>query len=247
MKRARVRLRGAREKSDMAFCGMPGGLAEDTMEGPLGREILGRNLRSPRVAELVSGMCHGNGCRHETIRLHAISCTKTGWSSLTRNWVLHQALTLSLRESKVQFVAEYTWPFRERASGQNGRLNPLRTDITSEAEALFSNHPRSKNKALLLDITVVNPCAGSNLGNAARHVGKHLADAVEWKKNKYRSSFPATYSLIPLAISTCGGVGSDVHTLMKELAIRRVEHRAETRSNEAQHLGEGTEVAHFWR
>ena len=77
-------------------------------------------------------------------------------------------------------MVEDTWPFRQRASAQNGRLNPLRMDIAKEA-ALFENHPRLKNKALLLVITIVNPCAGSNLGNAARHVGKHLADAVERK------------------------------------------------------------------
>ena len=61
---------------------------------------------------------------------------------------------------------------RERTSRQNSRLNPLRMDITMEAEALFDNHPRLKNKVLLLDITIGNPCAASNLGNAARHVGK---------------------------------------------------------------------------
>ena len=120
-----------------------------------------------------------------------------------------------------------------RASGQNGRRNPLRKDITTEA--------------LLLDITIVNPCAGSNLGNAARHVEKHLADAVERKKNKYRGSFPATYSLLPLAMSTCGDVGSDVHALIKELAIRREQHTSETHSNESQHLAEGTEVARLRR
>ena len=91
------------------------------------------------------------------------------------------------------------------------------------------------------------PCAGSNLGNAARHVGKHLADAVERKKNKYRGSFPATYSLLPLAMSTCGDVGSDVHALIKELAIRRAQHRSETYSHESQHLAEGTEVARLRR
>ena len=157
--------------------------------------------------------------------------------------MLHQALAPSLRESKVQFVVEDTWPFREIASGQNGRLNPLRMAITTEAGALSDNHPRLKNKALLLDITIVNPCAGSNLVNLARHVGKHLADAVERKKNKYRGSFSATYFLLPLAMSTCGEVGSDVHDLIKELAIRRVEHRSETHSNESQYLVEGTEVA----
>ena len=121
-------------------------------------------------------------------------------------------------------------------------------DITTEAGALFDNHPRLKNKALLLDITIVNPCAGSNLGSAARHVGKHLADAVERKKNKYQGSFPATYSLLPLAMSTCGEVGSDVHALIKKLAIRQVEHRSETHSRESQHLADGMEVARRrWR
>ena len=191
-KRVMVRFRGAREKGDMAFVECLGFLQEDTMEGPLWSETLGRSLGSHDATELVGGMCHDNGCRQETTRLHAISCTKTEWSSFTHNRVLHQALARSLRESKVPFVVEDTWPFRQRARGQNGRLNPLRMDITTEARELFDKHPRLKNKALLLDITIVNPCAGSNLGNVARHVGKHLADAVERKKNKYRGSFPAT-------------------------------------------------------
>ena len=177
------------------------------MEGPLWREALGRSLGSHDATELVGGMCYGSGCRQETTRLHAISCTKTGWSSLTHNRVLHPALARSLRERNVQFVVEDTWPFQERASEQNGRLNPLRMDITTEAGALFDSHPRLKNKALLFDITIVNPCAGSNLGNGARHVGTHLADAVERNKNKYRGSFPATYSLLPLAVSTCDEIG----------------------------------------
>ena len=148
---------------------------------------------------------------------------------------------------KSRDVVEDTWPFRQRVSEENGRLNPLRMDITTEAGALFDNHPRHKNKALLHDITIVNPCAGSNMRNAVRHVGKHLADAVERKKNKYRGSFPATYSLLPLAMSTCGDVGSDVHALIKELPIRRVQHRSETYSNDSQHLAEGTEVARLRR
>ena len=39
-----------------------------------------------------------------------------------------------------------------------------------------------------------------------------------------------------------------MHALIKELAIRRVEHRSETHSNESQHLVERTEVARLrWR
>ena len=113
--------------------------------------------------------------------------------------MVHHALARFLRESKVQFIAEEIWPFRAKASGQNSRLNPQRMGVTTEAGAFFNNHPQRKNKVLLLGIAIVNPCVSSNLKNAARHTGKHLADAVERKKNKNRGSFllptPSFFSL----------------------------------------------------
>ena len=48
-------------------------------------------------------------------------------------------------------------------------------------------------------------------------------------------------------MSTCGEVGSDVHVIIKELAIRRIKHRSETYSNESQHLAEETEAARLRR
>ena len=230
----------------MAFVEYLGVSQEDTMEGPLRRETLGGSLRSPDAVELVVGTCHGDGCRQETTLLHAISCTKTRWSSLTHIGCSTRRWLDPFARAKFSLLLIHG-PIQERASGKNGRLNPLRTDITTEAGALFDNHPRFKNKALLLDITIVSPRTGSNLGNAARHVGKHLADAVERKQNKYQGSFPATYSLLPLAMSSCGEIGSDVHALIKEFAIRRVEHRSETHSNESQHLAEEAEVARLRR
>ena len=106
MKRAMVRFRGAREKGTMVFVECLGVSQEETIEGPLWRETLSRSLGSHDAAELVGGMCHGHGCRRENTRLHAMYCTKTGWSSLTHNRVLHQDLARSLRESKVQIVVE---------------------------------------------------------------------------------------------------------------------------------------------
>ena len=82
MKRAMAKFRGARENGAMAFVGCLEVSQEDTMGGPLGRETLSRSLGSHDAAERVVGMCHGNGCRQKTTRLHAIFCTKTGWSSL---------------------------------------------------------------------------------------------------------------------------------------------------------------------
>ena len=58
---AMVRFRGAREKGAMAFVECLGFSQEDTMEGPLWRETLGRSLGSHDATELVGGMCHGNG------------------------------------------------------------------------------------------------------------------------------------------------------------------------------------------
>ena len=112
----------------------------------------------------------------------------------------------------------------ERELAGKRQTEPVTYGHHNGGDALFDNHPRLKIKELLLDITIVNPRAGSNLGNAARHVGKHLADAVERMKNEIRGSFPATYSLLPLAMSTFGEAGSDVHALIKELVIRRVQH-----------------------
>ena len=40
---------------------------------------------------------------------------------------------------------------------------------------------------------------------------------------------------------------TDVHALIKKLAIRRVEHRLEIHSNESKHLAEGTEVVRLRR
>ena len=120
-------------------------------------------------------------------------------------------------------------------------------DITTEAGTLFDSHLRRKNMALLLGITIVKPCGSSNLENAARHAGKHLADAVERKKNEYRGSFPSPYSHLPLIMSMCGEVGSDVHALTKELAIRRVGHRLEIHPNDSWHLAEGMEIARLRR
>ena len=103
---------------------------------------------------------------------------------------------LSLRESKVQIVIEDTWPFRQRAGGQQSGTNPLRMDVTTETGALFRGNPRLKDKALLLDLTIVNPCVSTNLANAARQAGKHLADAVQRKKTQVSGLVPR-YLLTP--------------------------------------------------
>ena len=106
----------------MSFVECLGVSQEDTMEGSLWRDTLGRSLGSHDAAALVGEMCRGNGCKQEITRLHAMSCIKTGWSSLTHNRILYQVLARSLRKTKVELVVEDTWPFRQRACYKQGAL-----------------------------------------------------------------------------------------------------------------------------
>ena len=54
MKRAMVRFREAREKCAMTFVECLGVSQDDTMEGPLWRETLGRSLGLRNTVELVN-------------------------------------------------------------------------------------------------------------------------------------------------------------------------------------------------
>ena len=48
-------------------------------------------------------------------------------------------------------------------------------------------------------------------------------------------------------MSTCGEVGLDVHALIKEMSIKRVERNPGIHLEEAHHLAEGTETARLRR
>ena len=107
MKRAIARFRGAREQDLIAlFVECLWASQEDAVEGPLWKNTLGRSLGLYDAADHVGGMCNGIGCQQEPIQPPSYICTKTGWSSLTDNRVLNQALARFLREIKVQFVIE---------------------------------------------------------------------------------------------------------------------------------------------
>ena len=84
MKSAMVSFKGARKTGAMTFVKHLGISQEDTM-GTLWRQVLGRSLGSHDAAELVGGMCFGNGCQQETTRLQSIPCTTAEWSSLTHS------------------------------------------------------------------------------------------------------------------------------------------------------------------
>ena len=129
--------------------------------------------------------------------------------------MLHQALVRFLREAKAQIVIEDTWSFRQRRRDRSWAKN-----IHARTGRCCSTLPLSLNWSYV----------SSDLGKAARQRDKHLAE-VERKNNTHRCLSTATCFLLPLAImSTCCNVGSDVHALIKGLAIRRVEYNSEINS-----------------
>lgn len=73
-----------------------GRILGDLQQGQDGRLPEERKSRQESGTTRCSGTslrtCHGNGGQKETIRLHVTSCTKTGWSSLNHNRVLHHAV-----------------------------------------------------------------------------------------------------------------------------------------------------------
>ena len=86
-KRAMVRFRGAREKGAMVFVECLGFSQEDTIEGPLWRETLGRSLGSHDATELVGGMCHGNGCRQAITAQRRDGALSLTIGCSTRHWL----------------------------------------------------------------------------------------------------------------------------------------------------------------
>lgn len=92
--------------------------------------------------------------------------------------------------------------FHERRSSPSSKTRGCSNrDVTSEAGALSSSSTRHKNNVLLLD----QHHSSTNI--TAHKAGNHFA----------------FYSLFPLDKSTCGEIGSDFHTLIKELDIREME------------------------
>ena len=81
----------------------------------------------------------------------------------------------------------------------------------------------NKNNGLLLDVTIANPCAPSNLDASVDVAGSALAKAIARKHGHYRGTFFDMYKLVPLAFSASGDYCVDMHRLLKCLAKRRAQ------------------------
>jgi peptidoglycan hydrolase-like protein with peptidoglycan-binding domain len=170
------------------------------------------------VAERFEGdECVGNACatRGSIDARHATYCMRSGGPQKLHTALL-AALQYILRQAKIPFRAEDTAPF-DRRRDRSGRQQAM--DVVISAGVLTnSSDRRFVSKGVMLDITCANPLAPAHLHSAtssANFAGAAGAHATTTKTQQYQGSFnPATYTLWPMALESCGSMcGSTMEVL----------------------------------
>lgn len=82
-------------------------------------------------------------------------------------------------------------------------------DVTTKRGDLFRGQGRRECKGFMLDFTVAKPCESSNLEKEVKTPEFAIVAALTQKINEYRDTFPAIYTLLPLAVPTCRILNSD--------------------------------------
>lgn len=77
--------------------------------------------------------------------------------------------------------------------------------------------------------------------------GFAITAAFTWKQNKYRGTFYANPTLLPLAVSMCRTLGSDTKALIRAMVVRRVNFQDDASTGQVSAVAEGREVAHLHR
>ena len=75
----------------------------------------------------------------------------------------------------------------------------------------------------MLDVTVINPFTTVSVYRSGLRGGYAIEKAAKGKHDKYRSTHHATYTLLPLALSTGGDCSTAVHDLVKDLGRLKAE------------------------
>lgn len=133
--------------------------------------------RDPRAAY---GPCNPTGCHEQMPQLHTLSYATSGWNTPTQSQILHLAMTRSLRECSLAICTEDATPFWPKAQARRGLIS-LRMGATVAPSEVFRRHKRREGKTFQLDLTVVKPCASTNLDKRAKRSRSTAMAAVKRK------------------------------------------------------------------
>lgn len=95
------------------------------------------------------------------------------------------------------------------------------------------------------DLATSNFCAPTNRAREAKRPEAVTTVAVKPKKHKHRLMFPAAYTLLLLAVSMYGILGSDMQALVKAMAVRCVDLLCNMPTGRTRAAAEGRETAHL--
>lgn len=143
------------------------------------------------------------------------SSRKTGWSTLSHSWMLHRAVAQSLRDCSLVICMKDTMPFLSNVRARRG-TNPLHVAPPSLAAG-----------------------SSSTLEKEAKRPGAVIIAAFKREIYEYRGTFPATFTLLPLAVLMSEILGSDIQTLIKAMAVTRVEIQDDTPTGRVHAVADG--------
>lgn len=124
---------------------------------------------------------------------------------------------------------------------------PFQPNTQSERGPTRHRNMIARSNNLVLDPSIVNPCALTNLGKEAKRSEAVITAAVKKKRYKYQYKFPATSTLLLLAVSICGILGLDTQPLIKAMAVRHVDFQDDMPTSRARAAAEGREIAQLCR
>ena len=143
-------------------------------------------------------------------RNHSLSCTQGGMQNRTHETIFRGFLVKALQRCNIIHAVESTLPFKEGTAGDNG--SSYKMDMITSPGSLFDDNPKFKHHGLMLDVTIANPCAPSNLDASVDIAGSALAKTIARKHRHDRGKiYGMMYRLVPLSFSSSGHYCVDMH------------------------------------
>jgi hypothetical protein len=126
-------------------------------------------------------------------------------------------------------LTKQTFPFLQSELGQPPRARPLEMDIVIPRDALqLADDSAWAGKALLVDITLSEPTAGTHVRRAAATALATACSAERRKREHYGDPTlegdlpltydPAVYHLVPFAVEMYGALGPSAQLFIQNLA-----------------------------
>jgi hypothetical protein len=183
---------------------------------------------------------------------HALVCPLSGHGTSAHHTMVHEVrracrhVGVSAARMAVEDSKCFDGPQAEARRAQ-APLRPLRMDLTLAAGCLSgADEADLRDRATLIDVTIVNPTAASTIVKAgADRTPGFAASLKENAKNvHYAGTFlESTSAFFPFAFDTYGRLGGHATQLLKALIAHGASHRDESRGKLAAHMYQRLSVA----